>query len=184
MLLLQARIRHCDGESRRSALRHTARVCVRASHLRVPILLHVCTLSRRTVMNMRASGSMRSWVPASPLHRSISGGWPHCSVHYRADVLVVFSVCNCSATAGLKNQERKRWGHCLTVHRIIIASWCTGGRRVRTDALQDAQKVRSARPQRVKTGSVPSGAHGATNKEHQVCARRRVSEAAGSQLRI
>ena len=26
----------------------------------------------------------------------------------------------------------------------------------------------------VKTGGVPSGAHGATNKEHQVCARRRV----------
>ena len=27
---------------------------------------------------------------------------------------------------------------------------------------------------RVETGGVPSGAHGATNKEHQVCARRRV----------
>jgi hypothetical protein len=25
-----------------------------------------------------------------------------------------------------------------------------------------------------RTGGVPSGAHGATNKEHQVCARRRV----------
>ena len=37
---------------------------------------------------------------------------------------------------------------------------------------------------RVETGGVPSGAHGATNKEHQVCARRRVSEAAGSPLRI
>jgi hypothetical protein len=37
---------------------------------------------------------------------------------------------------------------------------------------QDAQKVRPARPQRVKIRSVPSGAHGATNKEHQVCARR------------
>src|SRR6185295_4661397 len=49
---------------------------------------------------------------------------------------------------------------------------------------QDAQKVCSARPQRVKTGGVPSGAHGATNKEHHVCARRRVSEAAGSPLRI
>jgi hypothetical protein len=35
-----------------------------------------------------------------------------------------------------------------------------------------------------RTGGVPSGAHGATNKEHQVCARRRVSEAAGSPLRI
>jgi hypothetical protein len=35
-----------------------------------------------------------------------------------------------------------------------------------------------------KTGGVPSGAHGATNKEHQVCARRRVGEAAGSPLRI
>jgi len=50
--------------------------------------------------------------------------------------------------------------------------------------LQDAQKGRSARPQRVKTGGVPSGAHGATNKEHHVCARRRVGEAAGSPLRI
>ena len=39
---------------------------------------------------------------------------------------------------------------------------------------QDAQKGRPARPQRVKTGGVPSGAHGATNKEHHVCARRRV----------
>src|SRR5437899_11454118 len=37
---------------------------------------------------------------------------------------------------------------------------------------------------RVEAGGVPSGAHGATNKEHQVCARRRVSEAAGSPLRI
>ena len=39
---------------------------------------------------------------------------------------------------------------------------------------QDAQKGRPARPQRVKVRGVPSGAHGATNKEHQVCARRRV----------
>ena len=39
---------------------------------------------------------------------------------------------------------------------------------------QDAQKGRPARPQRAKTGGVPSGAHGATNKEHHVCARRRV----------
>ena len=37
---------------------------------------------------------------------------------------------------------------------------------------------------RVEIGGVPSGAHGATNKEHQVCARRRVGEAAGSPLRI
>ena len=37
---------------------------------------------------------------------------------------------------------------------------------------------------RVETGSVPSGAHGATNKEHHACARRRVGEAAGSPLRI
>jgi len=34
------------------------------------------------------------------------------------------------------------------------------------------------------TGGVASGAHGATNKEHHVCARRRVGEAAGSPLRI
>ncbi len=27
---------------------------------------------------------------------------------------------------------------------------------------------------REETGGLPSGAHGATNKEHQVCARRRV----------
>ncbi len=37
---------------------------------------------------------------------------------------------------------------------------------------------------RIETGGVPSGAHGATNKEHHVCARRRVGEAAGSSLRI
>jgi hypothetical protein len=56
-------------------------------------------------------------------------------------------------------------------------------------SLQDVQKVQTshppnpgaprralslARPQRVKGRGVPSGAHGATNKEHQVCARRRV----------
>jgi len=50
-LLLQARIRGCDGQSRRSALQHTARVWLRASRLRVPVSLHVCTLSRRTFMN-------------------------------------------------------------------------------------------------------------------------------------
>ena len=64
---------------------------------------------------------------------------------------------------------------------------------------QDAQKGRTSHPpnpgaprraltqarlQRVKDRGVPSGAHGATNKEHQVCARRRVSEAAGSPLRV
>jgi len=37
---------------------------------------------------------------------------------------------------------------------------------------------------RARTGGVPSGAHGATNKEHHVCARRRIGEAAGSPLRI
>ena len=52
---------------------------------------------------------------------------------------------------------------------------------------QNAQKVRTshppnpgtpgrafsqARPQRVMIRGVPSGAHGATNKEHHVCARR------------
>ena len=50
-LLLQARIRGCDGQSRRSALQHTARVCLKASQLRVPLSLRVCALSRRTFMN-------------------------------------------------------------------------------------------------------------------------------------
>ena len=50
-LLLQARIHGCDGQSLRSALRHTARVCLRASRLRVPVSLRVCTLSQRTFMN-------------------------------------------------------------------------------------------------------------------------------------
>ncbi|HMF84936.1 MAG TPA: hypothetical protein VK598_01145, partial [Nitrospiraceae bacterium] len=36
----------------------------------------------------------------------------------------------------------------------------------------------------VETGGVPSGAQGATNKEHHVCARCRVSEAAVAPLRI
>ena len=35
------------------------------------------------------------------------------------------------------------------------------------------QAVQQGR-RRIETGGVPSGAHGATNKEHQVCARRRV----------
>ena len=52
-----------------------------------------------------------------------------------------------------------------------------------TLARQDAS-LSHARPQRVKGRVVPSGAHGATNKEHQSRARRRVSEAAGSSLRV
>ena len=39
---------------------------------------------------------------------------------------------------------------------------------------QGVQNGFPARPKRVKIRGVPSGAHGATNKEHQVCARRRV----------
>jgi len=50
-LLLLARIRGCDRQSRRSALRQATRVCLRASRLRVPVSLRVCTLSRRTFMN-------------------------------------------------------------------------------------------------------------------------------------
>jgi len=50
-LLLQARIRGCDGQSRRSALRHTVRVCLRTSRLSVPVSLRVPMLSRRTFMN-------------------------------------------------------------------------------------------------------------------------------------
>jgi len=46
-LLLQARIRDRDGQSRRSALRHTARICLRASRLRVPVSRCVGTRSRR-----------------------------------------------------------------------------------------------------------------------------------------
>jgi hypothetical protein len=49
--LLQTRIRACDGQSRRSALRHTARVCLRASRLRVSVSLRFCTRSQRTFMN-------------------------------------------------------------------------------------------------------------------------------------
>ena len=45
------RIRGCDGQSRRPALRPTARVGLRASRLRVPVSLRVCALSRRTFMN-------------------------------------------------------------------------------------------------------------------------------------
>ena len=41
--------------------------------------------------------------------------------------------------------------------------------------MQDAHKGCPARPQRVKgRKAYPLGAHGATNKEHHVCARRRV----------
>jgi uncharacterized membrane protein len=39
---------------------------------------------------------------------------------------------------------------------------------------QNVRKCHPARPQRVMARGVPSGARGATNKEHQVCARRRV----------
>lgn len=63
----------CDAASRaRHAKHHVTYVCIELTG------------------SLITSGSMRSWVPASPLHRSISGGWPHCSVHCRADALVVF----------------------------------------------------------------------------------------------
>ena len=48
-----------------------------------------------------------------------------------------------------------------------------------TLARQDAPTPKQGR-RRVETGGVPSGAHGATNKEHHVCTRRRVGQAAGS----
>src|SRR6185436_4871464 len=63
------------------------------------------------------------------------------------------------------------------------------GRRVQEDRSRDLSirllkmVLRQGR-RRDQTGGVPSGAHGATNKEHHVCARRRVGEAAGSPLRI
>jgi hypothetical protein len=72
--------------------------------------------------------------------------------------------------------------------RAFMPSFIEGSRSdkwmVREIISTGCSKRPSARPQRVKTGGVPSGAHGATNKEHHVCARRRVSEAAGSPLRI
>lgn len=50
------------------------------------------------------------------------------------------TVCNRDAhlagsLLGLEN--RKRWGHCLSLHRIIGASWRTRGGRVRTYALAE-----------------------------------------------
>jgi len=50
-LLLQVRIRGCDEQSRRLALRHAAQACLRASRLQVLVSLRVHTLSRRTFMN-------------------------------------------------------------------------------------------------------------------------------------
>ena len=91
---------------------------------------------------------------------------PHCSVHCRAVALVVFSVRNCSDIAGLKNHERKRWGHCLTVRRIIGALWSTGG-RVRTAALaeqsgnrpspHDSRRLLLQPPYAVATGLTADG---------------------------
>ena len=52
------------------------------------------------------------------------------------------------------------------------------------EGCQAAQKGSQRGRRGERTGGVPSGAHGATNKEHHVCARRRVGEAAGSPLRI
>ena len=52
-----------------------------------------------------------------------------------------------------------------------------------TLARRDAPSPKQGR-RRVETGGIPPGAHGATNKEHHVCVRRRVGEAAGSPLRI
>jgi hypothetical protein len=52
-----------------------------------------------------------------------------------------------------------------------------------TLARRDAPSPKQGRSE-ARTGGVPSGAHGATNREYPVCARRRVSEAAGSPLRI
>jgi len=50
-LLLSARIHACDRQSHRSALRHTARVCLSAWRLRVPVSLRVCTLTLRNFMS-------------------------------------------------------------------------------------------------------------------------------------
>jgi hypothetical protein len=65
-LLLQARIRGYDEPSRRSALRHTAQVCLKASRLPVLVSLRVCALSRRTFMNNAAlvgkPHHFREWV--------------------------------------------------------------------------------------------------------------------------
>ncbi len=52
-----------------------------------------------------------------------------------------------------------------------------------TLARQDAPCPKLGRSER-RPEAYPLGAHGATNKEHHVCARRRVCEAAGSPLRI
>ena len=83
--------------------------------------------------------------------------------------------------------------------RLLVSGALYGNGSATKPTQQDAQKggflthptparrgalVPRARPQRMRGRGVPSGAHGATNKEHHVCARRRVSEAAGSPLRV
>ena len=62
---------------------------------------------------------------------------------------------------------------------VALSAWCWELNRLRM-----LKKAAQQGRRRIETGGVPSGAHGATDKEHYVCARRRVGEAAGSPLRM
>jgi hypothetical protein len=66
---------------------------------------------------------------------------------------------------------------------IILASARQDSTQENPLAGRSKRAVQQGR-RRVEAGGVPSGAHGATNKEHHVCARRRVGEAAGSPLKV
>lgn len=86
-LLLQARIRCCDRQSRRSALRDTIRVCLSASRLRVPVSRRVCTLSQRTFMNNAGSST------TCPKPGGAECVFPQEGEAYRCDGLTRWNSC-------------------------------------------------------------------------------------------
>jgi len=73
--------------------------------------------------------------------------------------------------SALRDMSSRRQENFLGIRKL---QWYARAGDNRATLLEDAQKGCPARPQRAKIRGVPSGAHGATNKEHHVCARRRV----------
>jgi hypothetical protein len=138
-LLLQARIRCCNSQSRCSALRHTVRVCLSGSRLRVPVSRHGCTLSsldrardpeqvegQRTFMNMRARKFIGVFPvtqlfkrPISP-RRSWNDSWHMRILMMCHDKTLFLQPRICTTIANWTPCRAKR----MMIHRMIQWSRC------------------------------------------------------------